>query len=135
MLEKMFKLLDNVRKDIIKIEEEVFKDPSESLIKDIMIKKRNMVMLKHICKPQISVLSVLENKINDIFNGIMEVYFEDLQDKIEQVTMDVEIIEENVESIENAFKSMVDMRTNFTIKILTIFSAFMLPLTLITSFY
>ncbi|MBT3727144.1 hypothetical protein HOG21_05740 [bacterium] len=30
---------------------------------------------------------------------------------------------------------MVDIKTNFVIKVLTVFSAFLLPLTLITSFY
>ena len=65
----------------------------------------------------------------------MEVYFEDLEDKIEQIVNEINILQEYIESIEDAFKSMVDIKTNFVIKILTVFSAFMLPLTLITSFY
>ncbi|MBT4387506.1 hypothetical protein HOD31_02525 [Candidatus Woesearchaeota archaeon] len=65
----------------------------------------------------------------------MEVYFEDLEDKLEQIVNEINILHEYIESIEDAFKSMVDIRTNFVIKVLTVFSAFMLPLTLITSFY
>jgi magnesium transporter len=65
----------------------------------------------------------------------MEVYFEDLEDKLEQIVNEIAILQEYIESIEDAFKSMVDIKTNFVIKILTVFSAFMLPLTLITSFY
>jgi len=45
------------------------------------------------------------------------------------------MLHEHIESIEDTFKSMIDIKTNFVIKILTVFSAFMLPLTLITSFY
>ena len=65
----------------------------------------------------------------------MEVYFEDLEDKLEQIVNEISVLQEYIDSIEDAFKSMVDIKTNFVIKVLTAFSAFMLPLTLITSFY
>jgi magnesium transporter len=65
----------------------------------------------------------------------MEVYFEDLEDKLEQIVSDIMLLEEHIDSIEDAFKTIVDINTNFTVKLLTIFSAFLLPLTLITSFY
>jgi len=65
----------------------------------------------------------------------MEVYFEDLEDKLDQIVNDITVLQEYIDSIEDAFKSIVDIKTNFVIKILTVFSAFMLPLTLITSFY
>jgi magnesium transporter len=48
---------------------------------------------------------------------------------------EVDILWERIDSVEDALKSMVDIKTNFTVKVLTIFSAFFLPLTLITSFY
>ncbi|MDF1682744.1 MAG: CorA family divalent cation transporter [Patescibacteria group bacterium] len=44
-------------------------------------------------------------------------------------------IQEYIESVEDTYKTMIDIKTNFVIKVLTIFSAFLLPLTLITSFY
>jgi len=65
----------------------------------------------------------------------MEVYFEDLEDKLEQIVSEIMVLEEHIDSIEDAFKTIVDINTNFTVKLLTIFSAFLLPLTLITSFY
>ena len=65
----------------------------------------------------------------------MEVYFEDLEDKLEQIVTDIAVLEEHINSVEDAFKTIVDINTNFTVKLLTIFSAFLLPLTLITSFY
>ena len=48
---------------------------------------------------------------------------------------EVDILWERIDSVEDALKSMVDIKTNFTVKVLTIFSAFFLQLTLITSFY
>jgi Mg2+ and Co2+ transporter CorA len=65
----------------------------------------------------------------------MEEYFEDLEDKISKVVNDVKVLEEYVDSIEDAFKTMIDIKTNNIMTFLAIFSAFFLPLTLITSFY
>jgi len=135
MLEKMFKVTSNIKKDLKKIENKVFIKPSSSLVKDIMIKKRNIIVLKHMFSPQVSVMKFLEFNINKLYKWVMEVYFEDLEDKLEHIVNDIHILEEYIESIEDAFKTIIDIRTNAVIKILTIFSAFLLPLTFITSFY
>ena len=135
MLEKMFNVIKNIKLDIRQLETQVFEKWNTSLVKDIMIKKRNIVVLKHMFKPQTIVLRQLETAINEMYAGEMEVYFEDLEDKLAQIVSDIEILDEYIESVEDAFKTMIDIKTNFVIKVLTIFSAFMLPLTLLTSFY
>ena len=135
MLEKLFKVRVNIAKDLKNLENDVFKAAERNLVKDIMVKKRNIIVLKHMLKPQISVLKLIEFNINKIFNSEIEVYFEDLEDKLEYVVNEVEMHEEHIESIEDSFKSLTDIKMNWTITVLTVFSAFMLPLTLITSFY
>lgn len=136
MLEKMFRVWNKINSDVKNIESKVFDwEDSSELVKDIMIKKRNIITLKHMFKPQIIVLKQLEFIVNKTYKWEMEVYFEDLEDKLDQIVSDISVLQEYIESIEDAFKSMVDIKTNFVIKILTVFSAFMLPLTLITSFY
>ena len=135
MLEKMFKVLDNNAKDLKNLEKIVFTNSSSSLVKNIMIKKRNIMFLKHMFKPQIAVLKLIEMHINKMFKWEIEVYFEDLEDKIEYITNYLDIYEENILYIEDAFQTIVDIKTNTVMKILTIFSTLLLPLTLITSFY
>lgn len=135
MLEKMFNVIKNIKLDIRQLETKVFETGNTSLVKDIMIKKRNIVVLKHMFKPQVVVLKQLENAINEMYQGEMEVYFEDLEDKLDLIISEIEILSEYIDSVEDAFKTMIDIKTNFVIKVLTIFSAFMLPLTLLTSFY
>ena len=117
------------------IEREVFQASQSILVRDIMIKKRNIIVLKHMFKPQISVMKTLEFHMNKFFDSEIEAYFEDLEDKLDKIVTDILILEEYVESIEDAFKSMIDIQTNTIIKFLTIFSAFHLPLTLLTGFY
>ena len=135
MLEKMFQVALNIRKDIRVIEHQVFQKPTSPLVRDILIKKRNIIVLKHMFQPQMGVLIALENHMKKLFDVEIEAYFEDLEDKMQKIVTDILILEEQVTSVEDAFKSMIDIQSNSIIKFLTIFSAFMLPLTLITSFY
>ena len=135
MLEKMFKFIDNIKKDLKVVEWLVFEKANASLVKEIMVKKRNIVILKHMLLPQIAVMKTIEAKMNEMFKWEMEEYFEDLEDKISKVVSDIKVLEEYLDSVEDAFKTIIDIRTNNVMSFLAIFSAFFLPLTLITSFY
>ena len=135
MLEKMFKFIDNIKKDLKILEKKVFEETNTSLVKEIMLKKRNIVIMKHMLLPQISVMRLIEKQMNEMFKWEMEEYFEDLEDKISKIVNDVKVLEEYIDSVEDAFKTMIDIKTNNVMRFLAIFSAFLLPLTLITSFY
>jgi len=52
MLEKMFQVSKNIRKDIRMIEKEVFQASTSPQVREILIKKRNIIVLKHMFQPQ-----------------------------------------------------------------------------------
>lgn len=135
MLEKIFNSINNSKKDLQLLERKVFEKVNYKLVNDIMIKKRNIIFLKHMFLPQVSVMRSTESNINKIFKWEIEEYFEDLEDKVVYIVDSINILEEHITSIEDAFKWIVDMNMNYVMKILTFFSAIILPLTLITSFY
>ena len=135
MLEKMFKVSNTVNREIKIIEWKVFETWSSSLVRSIMIKKRSIILLRNMFKPQTHLFKHIEFVINKMYKWKMEVYFEDLDDKLSQIVSEITILQEYIESVEDTFKTMIDIKTNFVMKILTIFSAFLLPLTLVTSFY
>ncbi len=135
MFEKIFNSINNTKKDLHKLEKFVFEKVDYKLVNEIMIKKRNIIFLKHMFLPQVAVMRSTESNINKIFKWEIEEYFEDLEDKILYIVNSITILEEHIISIEDAFKSIVDMNMNYVMKILTFFSALILPLTLITSFY
>lgn len=136
MLDKTLKILNRFGKDLRALESDLFQDIGEETISEIMVRKRNMIALKHMISPQIKVLKVLELRMNGLFkDDEVEVYFENLEDKVEKIYSEIQLLQENIDSMEDTLKSVFDMQTNNTIKYLTFFSAFMLPLTLITSFF
>ena len=138
MIDKVFRTLDRFGRDLRTMEKWLFATGSrggKNLIQGMMIKKRNIITLKHMVKPQIAAIKIIELRMKSIFGESLEVYFENLDDKIQKIAAEIELLHENIESMESTLKTLFDLETNSTIKYLTIFSAFMLPLTLITSFY
>jgi magnesium transporter len=135
MLEKVFRVAERITMDVKVIERNVFSWASSSLVRDIMIKKRNIMMLKNMFKPQITVLNQLEFNMNKLFAWKIEEYFEDLEDKLSQIVNEIILLDEYIESIEVSYKTIIDIRTNTVIKILTVVSTYTFPMMLITSFY
>jgi magnesium transporter len=134
-LDKTMKMLEKFGKDLKVLERELFSARSTDTIRSIMTRKRNIITLKHMMKPQIEVLKTIEIQMNERFSHEVEMYFENLQDKLDKIFSEISLLQENVDSLEDTLKSIFELETNTTIKYLTIFSAFMLPLTLATSFF
>jgi magnesium transporter len=137
MLDKVFRTLDRFGKDLRNMEKSLFSGHGnrKELIQEMMIKKRNIITLKHMIKPQIAAIKLLELRTKAMFSDSIEAYFENLDDKVQKIASEIELHHENIESMEDTLKTLFDMETNTTMKYFTVFSAFMLPLTLITSFF
>jgi magnesium transporter len=129
------KMLEGFHRDLKWIEKNLFLTNWPDLIKNIMTKKRNIITLKHMISPQIGVLKLVRIRMASMFWEEVETYFENLEDKLDKIYSEILIIQENIDSMEDTLKSIFELKTNSTIKYLTVFSAFMLPLTLITSFF
>lgn len=135
LLEHVMKMLERFHKDLKAIEKTLFTADGPSLIREIMVKKRNIITLKHMISPQIGVMKLMRIRIANMFGEEIETYFENLEDKLDKIYSETLIIQENIDSMEDTLKSIFELKTNSTIKYLTVFSAFMLPLTLVTSFF
>lgn len=129
------KMLERLHRDLKLLERDLFTASGTRLIREIMIKKRNIITLKHMMKPQLTVLKLLEMRVNERFNDELEVYFENLEDKLDKIYSEIQLLQENIDSMEDTLKSIFELQTNTTIQYLTLFSAFFLPLTLATGFF
>jgi magnesium transporter len=134
-LDKTMKMLERFARDLKALEYELFTARGTDTIRNIMTRKRNIITLKHMMKPQIAVLKLIELRMKERFSEEVEFYFENLEDKLDKIFSEIQLLQENIDSMEDTLKSIFELDTNTTIKYLTVFSAFMLPLTLATSFF
>ncbi len=134
-LNKTMKMLELFAKDLKILERELFSARGTDTIRNIMTKKRNIITLKHMMKPQILVLRMIESQMKARFSDEVELYFENLEDKLDKIFSEIQLLQENIDSMEDTLKSIFELDSNTTIRYLTIFSAFMLPLTLLTGIF
>ena len=111
------------------IEERVFDTGSmnKEVLEEIMIKRRNIVSLKHMMKPQEEILDELQHDddIKRFWGDELEVYFEDLDSKLERIAGQITIVSEDVDSLYDTYNALINMKLNSIITLLTIFTAVM----------
>lgn len=128
-------MLELFAKDLKVLEHQLFNTHRSHIIRDIMTRKRNIITLKHMMKPQIAVLKMIEIRMKERFSDEVELYYENLEDKLDKIFSEIQLHQENIDSMEDALKSIFELETNATIKYLTVFTAFFMPLTFATGFF
>lgn len=136
LFESNFKVLDRLQRELRHLEREIFTNQEmRDRLEDIMRLKKSIITFRRTIAPQRSVVSQLEHKNKKFLQEDLEVYFDDVVDVIEKVWQSLEILKETAETLESTNENLISHYTNNTMKILTIMSVVMLPLTFITSLY
>jgi len=118
------------------LEQEVFSlEYTKDRLKDILLLKKDLINFRRIIMPQRAVIAQLEHKNQKFLPEKLEVYFDDIVDKIEKIWNNIENLQELTTSVQESNESIISHNTNNIIKTLTILSVIMLPLTFITGFY
>ena len=128
MLRKMGNKLD-------RIEDDIFEDRSEEVVRDISNAKQEIVGFRKIIRPQRSVLRDLERNKQRYLADDMDVYFDDIQDASERIWDMLENYKEVVEALEETNESVLSHRTNDVLRALTAITVVVLPLTLVASIW
>lgn len=136
LFESGFPLIDGLSKHMNELEKDVFDEHrSRDRLREILRLKKDIINFRRIIMPQRAIIAQLEHKNKKFLPENLDVYFDDIVDKIEKIWNNLENLQELVTSLQDTNESIISHNTNNVIKILTIFSVVMLPLTFITGFY
>jgi len=136
LFESNFPLIDEMEKQITYLEEEVFTtSKGYDRLKEILTLKKDIINFRRIIMPERSIVAVLNHKFEKFINKDLELYFDDVVDKVEKIWNHLENLYELVETVHETNDALISHDTNHIIKILTIVSVILMPLTFITGFY
>lgn len=131
-----FPILDKLEKTVAGLERTVFSwTQQKDMLRDILNTKKNIITMRRVIQPQRRVVAQIEHKNKKFLPESLEIYFDDVVDKIEKSWSNLENLKELIESIQDTNESIISHRTNEVIKILTIFSVVISPLTFLTGLY
>ncbi len=135
MYDYCFPILDKIGFKLDSIEDELFEGESDDLVRDISNIKQEIINYRKIVKPQRSTLRLLERSNQRYAPQDLEIYFDDIVDKSERIWDLLENYKEVAEALEATNESVITHKLNDIIRLLTILSTVLLPLTLIASVY
>jgi magnesium transporter len=130
-----FPILDKIAHKLDVIEDDIDELRSEEIVSDISKAKQEIISYRKIVKPQRPALRLLERHIERFLPENLELYFDDLVDASERIWDQLDNFKEVVEALEDTNESVISHRQNDVLRILTVFSVVLLPLTLISGIF
>ncbi|MGH2920683.1 MAG: magnesium transporter CorA family protein [Gaiellaceae bacterium] len=130
-----FPILDKIAHKLDAIEEDLDEGAFEEVVRDISKVKQEIISYRKIVKPQRPALRVLEGHVRRFLAQELELYFDDLVDASERIWDLLDNDKEVVEALEATNESAISHRQNDVLRLLTIISVTMLPLTVITGMF
>jgi len=130
-----FPILDKIAYKLDSIEDDIDSRRSEEIVTDISKVKQEIISYRKIIKPQRPALRLLERRMERFLPENLELYFDDLVDASERIWDLLDNYKEVVEALESTNESVISHRQNDVLRILTVFSVILLPLTLISGIF
>ena len=130
-----FPILDKIGAKLDSIEPAIFEERSEDVVRDISNAKQEIIAYRKIIKPERATLRMLERSTQRFLPEDLELYFDDIVDAAERIWDLLDNYKEVVEGLEQTNESVISHRQNDVLRILTVFSVVLLPLTLISGIF
>jgi len=130
-----FPILDKIGHKLDSLEDDVFEGRSEEVVRDISNVKQEIISYRKIIKPERSTLRLLERHTERFLPEALELYFDDIVDAAERIWDLLDNYKEVVEALESTNESVISHRQNDVLRVLTVFSVVLLPLTLISGIF
>ena len=130
-----FPILDKIGHKLDSVEDEMFEGRAEEIVRDISNVKQEIISYRKIIKPERSTLRVLEGRVQRFLPQELDLYFDDIVDAAERIWDLLDNYKEVVEGLEQTNESVISHRQNDILRVLTVFSVVLLPLTLLTGIF
>jgi len=130
-----FPILDKIGHKLDTVEDAMFEERAEDVVRDISNVKQEIISYRKIIKPERSTLRLLERRVERFLPHELDLYFDDIVDASERIWDLLDNYKEVVEALEDTNESVISHRQNDVLRVLTVFSAVVLPLTLITGIF
>lgn len=135
MMKETFLLVERMGSDIDAINRDLFDKKSDKTIEQISRYRKNIIQLNTMFRPQLRLFHKFESGEVKGFAEDMEDYWGNILDFYQKMYDMIDDYGELVAGLSNTFDSLQANKTNEIMRVLTIISTIVLPLTFITGLY
>ena len=136
MVDAHFPLLEQIEEAVDDLQDSIFEDKVDSMhLDELLHLKRDINVLRRHSLPQRELLNQISRGDATFVQQQHLIYFRDVYDHMFRISETIDVDRDQMTGTMEAYLSVVANRTNEIMKVLTIFSAIMLPLSLIAGIY
>ena len=135
LVDQHFPLLEEIEDRLDEIHEVIFTSPAQTLLDELLHFKRDLNVLRRQSIPQRELFNQISRGEAKFIRPEQLIYFRDLYDHMYRIGEFVADERDMATTTMEAYLSVVANRTNEIMKVLTIFSAILLPMNFIAGIY
>ena len=135
LFEHYFPNLDAIEEQIHKVQAQVFANPTPVILDRVFTLKSDILQLRRMCMPQREIVLRLSRGEFKVIDSKAALYFRDIYDHLYRIVDASYAFQDMIQSCLDAYFSVTSSRLNETMKRLTIISAMIAPLTVLTGIY
>jgi len=135
--DEIFPILDRIGVRIDELEDEIYEQPSKEITEEFLALKRTILTIRRAILPQRRIFASINAGGHPYFDIREEIkpYFLDLVDHMERISDAIDSYRDLVDASLATYYSLISVRTNETIRVLTVISTIFMPLTFLTGFF
>jgi len=135
LMKETLSLVGRIGSEVDQINYGLFNDKTQKIIEKISVTRKNVILLDTSFRPQLRLFHKFESGEIKGFAEDMEEYWGNILDYYQKLWDMIEDYKEMIEGLSKTYDSLQTNKINEIIKILTLISTVMLPMTFIASVY
>ena len=135
LVDQSFILMDNLADAIDSTEEELTSNPTSDSLGSIQGLKREIIGIRRSATSSRELIASILRSDSDIIHENTRLYFRDVFDHATHVSESIEAQKEAASGLLDIYNSIVSVKLNEVMKVLTIFASIFIPLTFIAGIY
>lgn len=135
MMDLYFPTVDDIGAEIEELEAGVVASPEQSHLERVLALRRQLSTLRRSMLPHRQVFNHLANSRSGFFDDTAALNFRDTLDNVLRLADAIDQQRDLLVNVKDTYLSVMSQRTNEVMRVLTVFSAIVLPLSLIAGVY
>jgi magnesium transporter len=135
IVDEYFPILERIGVRIDELEDEIYTNPVREITEEFLALKRTILLLRKVIIPQKRIFANVNGRYSFQIMDDNKPYYMDLVDHIEGIIDVTDTYRDLVNGAVDTYYSIISNRTNEVMRVLTIISTIILPLTFITGIF
>ncbi|QOT01079.1 magnesium/cobalt transporter CorA [Brevibacterium sp. JNUCC-42] len=133
--DEYFPIMDRLSVRIDELEDEIYEHQTEEITEEFLALKRTLILIRRVILPQKRIFANVNGRYSFDISEENVPFYVDLTDHLERIVDSTETFRDLVNGVLDTYYTIITGKSNETVRILTIISTVILPLTFITGIF